>query len=55
MTDSQRAAILEAIKRQKMASGASKEAARESLMKSGLYNADGSLRAAYGGKRKSAA
>jgi hypothetical protein len=55
MTNAERAAISEMIQRQSMASKASKEAARQSLMRSGLYNEDGSLKAAYGGKRKTAA
>jgi len=52
MTKSQYAAISQIIAKQRVASSASKEAARESLLRSGLYNRDGSLKAAYGGKKQ---
>jgi hypothetical protein len=52
MTDTQRAEIQRLLERQRAASMASPQAARESLMRSGLYNADGSLKAAHGGKKK---
>lgn len=41
-----------ALKDQLAASAASPAAARESLMRTGLYNLDGSLKAAHGGPRK---
>ena len=52
MTDTQRDEIQRLLDRQREASLTSPEAARESLMRSGLYNPDGSLKAAYGGKKK---
>lgn len=55
MTDLDREKISKMIERQLIASLADKEVARESLMRSGLYNPDGTLKAAYGGKRKTAA
>jgi hypothetical protein len=54
MTDSQRAEIHRLLERQREAALANPQAARDSLMRSGLYNEDGSLKAAYGGKRKTA-
>lgn len=51
MTDVQRKEIRRLLEQQRAASMASPEAARESLMRSGLYNANGSLKAAYGGKK----
>lgn len=51
MTDIQRAEIERLLKQQKAASLASREAARESLMRTGLYNPDGSLKAAHGGRK----
>ena len=54
MTDTQREAIHRLLEQQREAALANPEAARDSLMRSGLYNEDGSLKAAYGGKRKPA-
>lgn len=53
MTDSVRAALSRLIEEKRRAS-TNKEAATASLMKSGLYNPDGSLKAAYGGKKTAA-
>jgi hypothetical protein len=53
MTDTQRDEIRRLLEKQKAVSSASSEAARESLMRSGLYNDDGSLKIAHGGKKKS--
>jgi len=55
MTDIDRKKISEMIEAQRKASIADKAVARESLMRSGLYNPDGTLKAVYGGKRKTAA
>ena len=55
MTDAQRAELSRLIERQRVASAADKDVARASLMRSGLYNADGSLKPEYGGKKKTAA
>ena len=54
MTDTQRAAMFRMLKEQRKVSLASAAAARESLMRTGLYNDDGTLKAEYGGKRKHA-
>ncbi|CAN5232054.1 hypothetical protein BH11PSE2_BH11PSE2_21580 [soil metagenome] len=54
MTEARWTAISQMIQRQQVASKANKEAARESLMRSGLYNPDGSLKAAYGGAKPAA-
>jgi hypothetical protein len=53
MTDTQRDQIRRLLEKQSAASSASPAAARESLMRSGLYNDDGTLKVAYGGKKKS--
>jgi len=55
MTDIDREKIIKTIEAQRVASMADKNEARASLMRSGLYNEDGSLKAAYGGKKKVAA
>jgi hypothetical protein len=55
MTELDREKISQMIERQLTASLADREVARQSLMRSGLYNPDGTLKAAYGGKRKTAA
>lgn len=47
MTDAERAALTRLIADKREAASTSKEAARASLLRSGLYNADGSLKAAY--------
>lgn len=54
MTDARWTAISELIQRQRSASSANADAARASLMRSGLYHADGSLKAEYGGKKQTA-
>lgn len=51
MTQNQRDEIHRKLQQQKAASSASPEAARESLMRTGFYNPDGSLKAAHGGKK----
>lgn len=50
MTQAQWQEVSKLIAKQ-MAASTDKDKARESLLKSGLYNSDGSLKAAYGGKR----
>ena len=55
MTEIDREKISRMIEAQRAASMADKNEARASLMRSGLYNADGSLKAVYGGKKKTAA
>lgn len=56
MTKSDREAILEAMDRQRKAIAANPALARETLLRTGIYNKDGSLKSAYGGaKKKSAA
>jgi len=52
MTDTQRDEMFRVLREQREISLASAEAARESLMRTGLYNADGTLKAEYGGSRK---
>jgi hypothetical protein len=52
MTDEQRAAIRDMIQRQSAISAASPEAAWASLLRSGLYTADGELREKYGGPKR---
>lgn len=51
MTDIQRDEIRRKLQEQKEASSASPAAAREALMKTGMYNADGTLKPAHGGKK----
>jgi hypothetical protein len=53
MTDTQRAVIRELLKQQ-LEAAANPEVARESLMRSGFYNDDGTLKPAYGGTKKPA-
>ena len=55
MTDTERAKISEMLETQRAASSESREEARASLMRSGLYREDGSLKARYGGKKYKAA
>jgi hypothetical protein len=50
MTDAARDVLSRYIEEKRRAAS-SKDAAYASLMKSGLYNPDGSLKAAYGGKK----
>ncbi len=51
-TGSRRTAILSLIKRHTQTHGASREAAREALVKEGIYTAEGKLEIEFGGKAK---
>ncbi len=51
-TVARRTAILSLIKRHTAIHGASRDAAREALVKEGIYSADGKLEIEFGGKAK---
>lgn len=56
MTEAERLAISNAIKRQRKAIKENPELARDALIRSGIYTTDGILKHEYGGpKKKSAA
>jgi hypothetical protein len=54
-SEAQRAAIKKMIERHTKAVAASKEVARASLIKEGIYTRDGKLAPSYGGKKKKCA
>lgn len=51
-TENRRTAILSLIKRHTKTHSASRKAARDALVKEGIYTSDGKLEAEYGGETK---
>jgi hypothetical protein len=55
MTDTQREKMFRLLQRERKKTLASPQTARESLMRSGAYNEDGSLKPSFGGAKSTAA